>query len=69
MNIYTARATSDWGIVYDGRQVKASTFGTAFSRAGKMAYKEARRRPKMLSVTVSFVGSEKRLEAKAAETN
>lgn len=67
MNIYTAKATCDWGSVFDGRQVKASSFGTAVARAGKMAYKEARRKPKMLSVTVSFVGSEKHLTAKAMQ--
>lgn len=67
MNYYTARATSDWGSVFDSRQVKASSFGTAIARAGKMAYKESRKRPKMLSITVSFVGSEKRLQDKAEQ--
>lgn len=67
MNIYIARATCDWGGIFEGKQVKATTFGTAFSRAGKMAYKEARRRPKQLTVSLTFVGNEKRLQAKAEE--
>lgn len=67
MNHYTARATCDWGGIFENRSVKASSFGTAFARAGKMAYKEARRRPKMLSVTLSFVDSEKHLQAKAEQ--
>lgn len=69
MNIYTARATCDWGGIFEGKPIKASTFGTAFARAGKMAYKEARRRPKSITVTLHFVGSEKRIEAMAAEDN
>lgn len=67
MNLYIAKASCDWGGIFEGRQVKASSFGTAIARAGKLAYKEARRRPKQITVSLQFVGNEKRIALKAQE--
>jgi hypothetical protein len=61
MNHYIASATCDWGHIFSDRNIKASSFGTAFQRAGKLAQKEARRRPKEISVKVRLVGSEARI--------
>ena len=58
MKVYSANASCDWGHIFEKRQVKASSFGTAFSRAGKMAHKEARKRPKQITITVSLLGKE-----------
>jgi hypothetical protein len=68
MNLYTVAATCDWGHILSDRNIKASSFGTAFQRAGKLAQKEARRRPKEVSVNVRLVGSEARI-TKLAEAN
>jgi hypothetical protein len=57
MKLFVANATCDWGIIYNDVQIKASSFGVAFRRAGGMAYKKARRRPKEISIKVRYVGS------------
>ena len=68
MNIYIASATCDWGHIFQDRNIKASSFGTAFQRAGRLAQKEARRRPKEISVKVRLIGSEARI-TNLAESN
>ena len=68
MNIYIATATCDWGHIFQDRNIKASSFGTAFQRAGKLAQKEARRRPKEIAVKVRLVGSEQRITKLAEAT-
>jgi hypothetical protein len=67
MNVYIASATCDWGHIFQDRSIKASSFGTAFQRAGKLAQKEARRRPKEISVKVRLVGSEQHITKLAEE--
>lgn len=55
MRTFIARATSDWGFIYDDRRVEASSFHTAFARAAKMAKQESRKRPKQLTITLRAV--------------
>lgn len=60
MKLYTASASCDWGHIFSGEQVKASSFKTAIGRAGHMAQMRARKRPKQISVTVRLVGTIKK---------
>jgi hypothetical protein len=68
MNLYLANASCDWGHIFSDRSIKASSFATAFQRAGKIAHKEARRRPKEIALRVRLVGSEKRITQLAEVT-
>lgn len=68
MKHYIASATCDWGEIYRDEQVKASSFAVAFSRAGRIAQSRARRRPKMISIRLTYVTSDARLAARAQET-
>lgn len=60
MKIYTALASSDWGFIYQGQQIKASNWRTAFGRAASLAKQNFRKRPKQVSITIRLVGNEKR---------
>jgi hypothetical protein len=67
MKLYIASASCDWGFIYRDRSIKASSFATAFQRAGKLAQKEARKRPKEIAVKVRLVGTESRISNLAAQ--
>jgi len=56
MKLYNASASSDWGVIYQNEQVKASSFKVAFGRAGHLAQLRCRRRPKELSIRLRYVG-------------
>lgn len=67
MNLYLANANSDWGNVFREEQIKASSWGVAFRRAGGLAAKRVRRRPRHLSVSLQFVGSESKIKENAPQ--
>jgi len=51
MKNYVANASSDWGNVYHNEVIKASQWSTAFNRAGHLAQRRARKRPKQITIT------------------
>jgi len=57
MKKYLANATSDWGHIFTGEQVKASSFAVAFRRAGGFAQRKCRRRPKQITISIRLVGT------------
>ena len=60
MKLYLANANCDWGIVYSNQRVEASNWHTAFRRAGAIAVRMARHRPKQISISLKFVGIKKK---------
>lgn len=61
MKLYVANASCDWGQIYQGKMIDASSFGVAFRRAGGYAQRDARKRPKQISITVRYVGDKSKL--------
>lgn len=59
MKIYTATASCDWGGIFTEQRIEASSFGTAFARAGKLAAKMARKRPRRISIGLVLIGTKK----------
>jgi len=57
MKKYLANATSDWGHIFTGEEVRASSFKVAFSRAGHLAQSRCRRRPKQITISIRLVGT------------
>ena len=60
MNMYKVKADCDWGLITDRATIEATSFGVAFGRAGKMAYRLARRRPKYMIVRVDLIGKKQK---------
>lgn len=65
MNVYQVRADCDWGNITDRATVEATTFHTAFHRAGKMAVRLARKRPKWIMIRVEKIGKKVTLQEKS----
>jgi hypothetical protein len=57
MKKYLANASSDWGHIFTCEEVKASSFGVAFRRAGHLAQTRCRRRPKQITISIRLVGT------------
>jgi hypothetical protein len=57
MNLYLAEASSDWGPIFSGEQMTASSFGVAFRRAGGLAQQRSRKRAKHISMKMRVVGA------------
>lgn len=55
MKVFLATANCDWGHIYTNERIEASSWHTAFNRAGKLAKKSARRRPKTISISLRAV--------------
>ena len=55
MKYYTATASCDWGYIYSGEKIAATSWRTAFARAGKLAHERARRRPGMISIRLDAI--------------
>lgn len=62
MKIYTATASCDWGHIFTDERIEATTFGTAFARAGKLAAKRARRRPRRIHIGLVLIGTKPKRE-------
>ena len=60
--MYTATASCDWGGIYYNRPIEAGSWHGAFAKAGKLARAEARRRPKQITLSLSYVGTKEKLE-------
>lgn len=60
MNLYKVKADCDWGLITDRATIEATSFGVAFGRAGKMAYRLARRRPKYITLRLDFIGKKQK---------
>lgn len=63
MKVYKVHASCDWGLITDRATVEATSFGVAFGRAGKMAYRLARRRPKFMSIRIDYLGQKGKIPA------
>jgi len=66
MKLYLAKASCDWGYIYDKEKVKASSWRVAFARAGGLAKKQARRQPRQISISIRLVGEIKKETAPQA---
>lgn len=56
MNLYHVSANCDWGNITDRASVEASSFKSAFGKAGRMAQRMARKSPKWISIKIEKIG-------------
>lgn len=60
MKLYSATATSDWGMIYQDERIEAGKWSTAFNRAGYKAQIRSRKRPKRMSISLVLIGTKQK---------
>lgn len=54
------KADCDWGNITDRASVEATSFGVAFGRAGRVAKRLARKRPKWIIIRLEYIGKKEK---------
>lgn len=57
MKLFTARAGSDWGMIFYDERIEAVDIQAAAARAARFARERSRKFPKELHVHVKFVSN------------